>query len=211
MIIHFPLITQTSCNWNSGWAVSSDWRQRFSKICFTDALGSHLASSLSSDLAFTLTAAFKSACITAPHPEAQWNVSPTRLPRHPHFEHIWEVYAALTWTTLDYRWDATISMAKAIKPLTQPLNLRLVFFPKFLLWKFFVKSSQTIVSALSTTRLTAVKTIVLTLAWCFFLRLLTFHLYPVCLMILLAFLGFLCSTFPQTALILLRLWYFFFK
>jgi len=55
-------------------------------------------------------------------------------------------------------------MASAIKPLTQPLNLRLVFLPKFFDLKVFVKSSQTIVSALSTTRLTAVKTIVLTLA-----------------------------------------------
>jgi hypothetical protein len=74
------------------------------------------------------------------------------------------VYAALTKMTLEPLREATISMAELINPLTQPLNLRLVFLPKFLDLKFFVKSSHTTVFALSTTLLTAVKTIVLTLA-----------------------------------------------
>jgi hypothetical protein len=55
-------------------------------------------------------------------------------------------------------------MAFAIKPFTQPLNRRLVLLPKFLDLNVLLKSSQTIVFALSTTSLTAVKIIVLTLA-----------------------------------------------
>jgi len=85
-------------------------------------------------------------------------------------------------------------MAEAIKPFIQPLNLRLVFLPNFFDLKVFVKSSQTIVSALSTTELTAVKTIVLTAAVCFFFRLDNFFRPRLFFRILLAFLGFFGST-----------------
>jgi len=47
-------------------------------------------------------------------------------------------------------------MADAINPFTQPLNRRLVLFPKFFDLNVLVKSSQTTVSALPTILLAAV-------------------------------------------------------